>query len=73
MGQTEMQKQMNAEGKELAKQHEATRNLAESKLTKQNEKWMATESNVLGCGPDGKGTAGLAAQRHAEAKKLGAK
>ena len=70
---TELQAERNAEGRGLAREHAAQLEKDLAPLNKQNEKWMATESNVIGSGPDGKGTAGLAAQRHAEAKKMGAK
>ena len=43
----------------------------ESKLDKENANWLKVgDSKVQGCGPDGKGSAGLAAQQHSEAKKI---
>jgi hypothetical protein len=43
----------------------------ESKLDKENANWLKVgDSKVQGCGPDGKGSAGLAAQQHSEAAKI---
>jgi len=43
----------------------------ESKLDKENANWLKVgDSKVQGGGPEGKGSAGLAAQQHAEAKKI---
>jgi hypothetical protein len=64
---------MDAEGRVLGREHEGARRRAETPLEKQNKKWLATETNVIGGGKDGKGTQGLTDAARATAKQLGAK
>ena len=72
--QSEMQKQMDAEGKKIAQDVAAQLNMTEGKITKQNEAWLRSGgAGVSGAGNDGKGTKSFNAETHRTAKKLGAK
>ena len=70
--QTEMQKQMNVEGKVIASEVAQQIEKTEAKLDKQNASWLKSGADGVIGATDG-GSKGLNQRRHAEAKKLGAK
>ena len=70
--QTEEQRKMDAEGRQIAKDVAAQLNMTEGKITKQNEAWLKSGGDGVIGATDG-GSKGLNQRRHAEAKKLGAK
>jgi len=69
--QTEEQRKMDAEGRQIAKDVAAQLNMTEGKITKQNEAWLKSGADgVSGAGADGRGTKSFNAETHRTAQKL---
>ena len=72
--QTEEQRKMDAEGRQIASDVAQQISRTEAKLDKQNEAWLKSGGDgVIGAGNDSKGTKSFNAETHRTAKKLGAK
>ena len=70
--QTEEQRKMDAEGRQIARDVAQQISRTEAKFDKQNEAWLKSGGDGVIGATDG-GSKGLNQRRHAEAKKLGAK